>query len=106
MITDRHLEDAEFRPGDAIRFNVGMAFAINQRTSFTLGYKQDFIDEAKVVINDVTLDNSDLVLGSLFLSYGLRTSPRSNFNFSIEAGLTADAPDMRITMNAPFQWAF
>jgi hypothetical protein len=96
----------EFRPGDAIRFNVGMAYAINQRTSFTLGYKQDFISEAEVDINDVTLDASDLVIGSLFLSYGLRTSPRSNFNFSIEAGLTADAPDMRVTVNMPYQWAF
>jgi hypothetical protein len=96
----------EFRPGDAIRFNVGMAYAINQRTSFTLGYKQDFISEAEVDINDVTLDASDLVIGSLFLSYGLRTGPRSNFNFSIEAGLTADAPDMRVTVNMPYQWAF
>jgi len=96
----------EFRPGDAIRFNVGMAYAINPRTSFTLGYKQDFIGEAGVDINGVTLDTSDLVIGSLFLSYGLRISPRSNFNFSIEAGMTADAPDMRITLYMPYQWAF
>lgn len=96
----------EFRPGDAVRLNMGMAYAINQRTSFTLGYKQDFVDEAEVDINGVTLDSPDLVIGSLFLSYGLRISPRSNFNFTLEAGLTADAPDMRITVNAPYQWAF
>jgi hypothetical protein len=96
----------EFRPGDAVRLNMGMAYAINQRTSFTLGYKQDFIEDAEVDINGVTLDSSDLVIGSLFLSYGLRISPKSNFNFTLEAGLTADAPDMRITVNMPYQWAF
>ena len=54
----------------------------------------------------MTLDSPDLVIGSLFLSYGLRISPQSNFNFTLEAGLTADAPDLRITVNAPYQWAF
>jgi hypothetical protein len=96
----------QFRPGDAIRFNVGMAYAINQRTSFTLGYKQDFIAESEVNINNVTLDTSDLVIGTLFLSYGLRYSPTTYFNFTLEAGLTSDAPDMRVSMSVPLQWAF
>jgi hypothetical protein len=96
----------KFMPGNALRFNVGMAYAVNPRTSFTLGYKQDFVDRSSVDINNINLDTSSLVVGSLFLSYGLRTSPTSYFNFTIEAGMTADAPDMRVSVSVPLQWAF
>jgi hypothetical protein len=44
-------------PGDAFRMSFGMAYSLNERSSFTIGYKHDFIDETETEVNGVDLSS-------------------------------------------------
>ena len=62
----------EVDPGDAYRVSFGMAYSINERSSFTLGYKHDFIGETDTEVNGVTLSSNSLDVGSLLLGYSFQ----------------------------------
>ncbi len=93
-----------FSPGDTVRVNFGMAYAINERASFTLGYKQDFIQKSEVVINGVDIVSADLKVGSFLLGFALQTSSKVSVNVNLEFGVTADAPDTRVTLRLPYSF--
>ncbi len=81
-----------------------MAYAMNERASFTLGYKQDFIEKSEVVINDVQVGSSDLKVGSFLLGFALQPSSKVSVNLNMEFGVTADAPDVRVTLRLPYSF--
>ncbi len=89
-------------PGDVVRFSFGMAYSINSRASFSLGYKHDFIRSSSTTINGVNLSSSSLDVGSLLLGFSHRISDRLNANVNLELGITADAPDVGITLRLPY----
>ena len=89
-------------PGDVTRISFGMAYSINPRASFSLGYKHDFIQRSKTVINGVTLSSSSLDVGSLLLGFSHRLTDRLNANVNLELGVTADAPDVVISLRLPY----
>ncbi|TQV79680.1 transporter [Denitrobaculum tricleocarpae] len=89
-------------PGDAYRVSFGMAYSINERTSFTLGYKHDFIGETDTEVNGVTLSSNTLDVGSLLLGYSFQFDENLAANFNLELGVTADAPDVLMTFRMPF----
>lgn len=91
-----------FDPGDAVRMSFGMAYAMNAAASFTLGYKHDFIQKTETVINDVTLSSASLDVGALLLGFSYRLNERANMNVNLELGMTADAPDVSMTLRTPF----
>lgn len=93
---------SKFDAGDAVRTSFGMAYAINSASSFTLGYKHDFIQRTKTVINDVKLTSPSLDVGALLLGFSHRLNDRASLNMNLELGVTADAPDMTMTLRAPF----
>src|SRR3546814_17455130 len=64
----------EVDPGDAFRLSFGMAYSINERSSFTLGYKHDFIDETETEVNGVDLTAPSLSVGSLLLGYSFQVN--------------------------------
>ena len=87
-------------PGDAVGFSFGMAFALNPRASFSLGYSHNSVAETKQ--NGVPLQGSDrLQVGSLLMGLSHRVGQRRNLNFSMGAGLTEDAPDVQIAFRMP-----
>ncbi len=88
-------------PGDTFRLSLGMAYAINEITSFTLGYKHDFIQKTVTEINGVDLDSSGLDVGALLLGSGFQVSKRVGVNLNLELGVTADAPDVVMTLRVP-----
>jgi hypothetical protein len=92
----------EVDPGDAIRLSFGMGYAINQRASFTLGYKHDYIRGTMTEINGVRLHSSSLQIGSLLLGYGYQLNERTAVNVNLELGITADAPDVLMTLRVPY----
>lgn len=92
----------EVDPGDAFRMSFGMAYAINQAASFTVGYKADFIQSTDTVINGTRLSSSRLKLGSMLLGFGYRMSDQVSANVNLELGITADAPDVTMTLRVPY----
>ncbi|MBI5040608.1 MAG: transporter [Gammaproteobacteria bacterium] len=92
----------KFDAGDAVRMSFGMAYAINSAASFTLGYKHDFIQRTETEINNVNLTASSLDVGALLLGFSYRVNDRSSVNMNLELGMTADAPDVSMTLRTPF----
>ncbi|MEJ2685843.1 MAG: transporter [Gammaproteobacteria bacterium] len=92
----------EVDPGDAFRMSFGMAYAINQAASFTVGYKADFIQSTDTVINGTRLSSSRLKLGAMLLGFGYRLSDHVSANINLELGVTADAPDVTMTLRVPY----
>lgn len=108
-----HLEDnvgktfgdqtiGEVDPGDAVRLSFGMGYAINPRASFTLGYKHDFIEATDTEINGVSLSASSLDVGAMLLGYGFQLTERAGVNLNLELGVTADAPDVVMSLRLPY----
>ena len=89
-------------PGDVVRFSFGMAYSINSQASFSIGYKHDFIRRSTTVINGTTLSSSSLDVGSLLLGFSHRLTPRLNANVNLELGITADAPDVGLSLRLPY----
>lgn len=91
----------EVDPGDATRLSFGMAFAVNPRASFTIGYKHDFIRGTSTEINGIELKSSSLQVGALLLGFGYRLDLATSINVNLELGVTADAPDVAMTLRVP-----
>lgn len=95
----------EVDPGDAFRMSFGMAYALNQYSSFNLGYKNDYIFPTRTEINGVNFESDRLEVGALLLGFSYAVSPRAQANVSLEVGVTADAPDIVLTFRLPFAFA-
>lgn len=92
----------EVDPGDAFRMSFGFAYSINERSSFTLGYKHDFIGETETEVNGVDLSSSSLSIGSLLFGYSFQVNEYTSTNLNLELGVTDDAPDVLMTLRVPF----
>jgi hypothetical protein len=100
--TDGERTIGEVDPGDALRVSFGMGYAVNERTSLTLGYKHDFINETDTEINGIVLPSSSQDVGALLLGWGFQFNPKVAANVNLELGVTADAPDVNLTVRVPF----
>lgn len=90
-------------PGDSVSFSFGMGFAINERTSYSLSYSHSTV--FKTLQNGVAVPNSDVLqVGALDLGYSFRLNEMTNLNFNVSAGLTEDAPDVRLTFRVPISF--
>ncbi|WP_227369276.1 transporter [Halomonas sp. M20] len=98
----------EVDPGDALRLSFGMAYSINERAAFTLGFKNDFIDETETELLDVTTgassrqESSTLNVGALLLGWSYQVNRDTALNLALELGVTEDAPDTLLTLRVPF----
>jgi len=107
---DSRVRVGKVDPGDAVRISFGMAYSINERASFSLGFKNDFIQKTRSEFIDIdtgettTASTSTLNIGSLLLGYALQISPRTAANVNLEFGVTADAPDVLLTVRLPMQF--
>jgi opacity protein-like surface antigen/uncharacterized coiled-coil protein SlyX len=91
----------EVDPGDAVGFNVGMGLALNERSSFSIGYEHTWYDESEqngIVPNGTT----SFQTASLLLGYSYRLNKRASLSLSIGAGLTDDTPDTQFTLRLPY----
>jgi hypothetical protein len=92
----------EVDPGDALRISFGMAYAVNDKLSFTIGYKHDFIGKTETEVNGFKSKSADLSVGSLLLGYGYQLNSKVGINVNVEVGATDDAPDASISLRVPF----
>lgn len=93
----------EIDPGDSISASFGMGFSVNERTSFSLGYSHNYVFETEQ--NGETVPNSDkLQIGSLQTGFGYRLDDHWSLNLNVDAGLTDDAPDVRVMFRVPYSF--
>lgn len=98
--TDGEGNVGDLQPGGTFGFNFGMGLALNERSSFSIGY--DHLSVGKVKQNGRTVANSVRVqLGTLLLGYSYRLNSGRTLNLSLGAGLTRDAPDVQLTLRVP-----
>lgn len=90
-------------PGDGIDVNLGMGLALNERSSFSVGYEHTWIGKSKVA-SAVSATETSSQLASLLVGYSYRLSKTTNLNLSIGAGLTSDTPDTQITLRVPIRF--
>ncbi|MNQ26174.1 hypothetical protein D3C85_394030 [compost metagenome] len=88
-------------PGDSIGLGLGFAFALNQRFSYSLGYKHNYIRPTETELNDTTQKSKSLQVGALTFGLSYRVTDRFSLNGNFEFGVTEDAPDMRFVLRVP-----
>lgn len=94
-------------PGDDVEGSFGMAFSVNQDTSFTLGYKHVHVFETSQNQIDLTsgagstVTSSSLEMGSFVGGISYSVSPRVSINLTMDVGATRDAPDLDMFIRIP-----
>nr|WP_305907629.1 transporter [Methylomarinum sp. Ch1-1]MDP4520396.1 transporter [Methylomarinum sp. Ch1-1] len=91
-------------PGDAVGLSFGMGFALNARSSFSLGYSHKHVFESE--INGQTVNGSELDIGQLLIGYSFRFTPKTNINLSLGIGTTEDAQDIKLNLRLPMTFDF
>lgn len=90
----------DVKPGGIFGFNFGMGLALNERSSFSIGYDHSSVDKTRQ--NGIAAADSVRVqLGTLLLGYSYRLDSRRTLNVSLGAGLTRDTPDVTLTLRVP-----
>ncbi|WP_114971149.1 acetate kinase [Rhodoferax ferrireducens] len=91
------------KPGDVLGFNFGMGLALNEKSSFSIGYDHSSVgrteNNGQVVPGSVRTQ-----LGTLLLGYSYRLSQKTTLNVSVGAGLTRDTPDVSLTVRLPMNF--
>jgi hypothetical protein len=87
-------------PGGIIGGNFGMGLALNDRSSFSIGYDHASVGRTRQN-GAVAADSVRVQLGTLLLGYSYRLSPSRSLNLSLGAGLTRDTPDVTLSLRVP-----
>ena len=98
--TGPELIPGTIQPGHIFGFNFGMGMALNERSSFSVGY--DHSSVGKTLQNGVAAADAVRVqLGTLLLGWSFKASPKQSFSLSLGAGITRDTPDVTLTLRVP-----
>lgn len=90
-------------PGDVIGFNFGMGLALNEKSSFSIGYDHNSVGRTKQ--DDKTVAGSVRTqLATLLLGYSYRVTDKTSLSVSVGAGLTRDTPDVSLTFRLPMSF--
>lgn len=87
-------------PGAVLGFNFGMSLAVNEKSSFSIGYDHSMVLRTRQN-GEVVAGSVNTQLGTLLLGYSYRLSNRTTLNLSVGAGLTSDTPDVSVTVRLP-----
>lgn len=90
----------DYDPGDAFNFNFGLGLALNERSSFSVGYEHNVVFKDKLNGETVPLAQR-FHIGRILFGYSYQLSRRANFNLTLGAGITDEAPDVTITARLP-----
>jgi len=90
-------------PGDIIGFNFGMGFALNEKTSISIGYDHNVVGRVKQ--NGELLPGTMIIqVGSLLIGYSYKYSDKLSFSVSLGAGLTEAAPGVQLALRVPYSF--
>jgi len=88
-------------PGGIYGLNFGMGMALNEKSSFSIGYEHNIVEVTKVN-GGIPPGSVRLQLATLLFGYSYRLSDKQSLNLSVGAGLTADTPSVTLTLRIPF----
>jgi len=93
-------------PGDVFGLSFGMGFGVNERASFSLSYQHDFVFKTQTEIDGVDVESETLDVGALGVGFSYALSDMTSVNLNLTAGVTEDAPDVRMMLRVPmrFDW--
>ena len=91
-------------PGDGINASIGFGLALNPKFSVSFGYSHHYIFPTDTELNGATQSSNSLSIGALQMSLSYRPNRRITLINSFEFGVTSDAPDMRLTLRAPYSF--
>ena len=91
-------------PGDGVNASIGFGLALNPKFSVSFGYQHHYIFPTDTEINGTTQSSNSLSIGALQMSLSYRLNRRLTPINSFEFGVTSDAPDMRLTIRAPYSF--
>jgi hypothetical protein len=92
----------EVDPGDSINASLGFGFAVNQRFSFSMGYRHNYIFKSESELGATRQSSDDLHAGAMQLGLSYRLNEHTSLNANFDFGVTEDAPDMRVVFRVPF----
>lgn len=87
-------------PGDVVGVNFGMGLALNEKSSFSIGYDHSSVGRTEKD-GQILPGSVRVQLATLLLGYSYRLTPKTSFNLSVGAGLTRDTPDLALTLRLP-----
>ena len=93
----------EVDPGDVIGYNFGMGLALNQNSSFSLGYDGASVGKTKISTQPKNL-STRVTLGTLLLGYSQRVSPTTSVGLTVGVGVTRDSPDVTLGLRVPISF--
>ncbi|TXL65256.1 acetate kinase [Zeimonas arvi] len=94
------------RPGGVTDINLGMGLALNERSSFSIGYQHSIVgrtsqsDPASAA--RLLAPSGSLQLGTLRFGIAYRVTQKQNVNLSLGIGVTDDSPDVELTLRVPW----
>ncbi len=95
-----YLPVGSVQPRGIYQFNIGMGMALNDRSSFSIGYDHSSVGEIEQD-GKVVEDSVRIQLATLLLGFSYRFDNSNSINFSLGAGLTTDTPDITLTLRSP-----
>ena len=89
------------KPGNVLGFNVGLGLALNERSSFSVGYDHAMVGRTKQN-GEAVPGTLRTTLSTLLIGYSYRKNSQTAVNVSLGAGLTTDTPGVTLAIRTPF----
>jgi len=100
-------EPGEVKLGDSIQIGLGIAFAINERTSYSMSFTQRFFSEAEVTPKGGSAQEvigSDTSVGTFDIGVTYALTDRLSLVTNLGLGLTNDSSDYKFGFRLPYRF--
>lgn len=97
----------EVQLGDQYQFSLGIAFALNERTSLSTSFTQRFIDETEITrpgFGTQTVVGSDSTTGTFDIGVTYAMTDRFSVVSNLGIGLTNDTSDYTFALKFPYRF--
>src|SRR5690606_34240815 len=97
----------EVQLGDQYQFSLGIAFALNERTSLSTSFTQRFIDDTEITrpgFGTQTVVGSDSTTGTFDIGVTYAMTDRFSVVSNLGMGLTNDTSDYSFALKFPYRF--
>lgn len=101
--TQGPVELGDIEPGGVFGFNFGMGLALNDKSSFSIGYDHSSVGKTKIN-SELAINSVRTQLGTLLLGYSQRLNNSTSLNLSVGVGVTRDTPDVTLGLRLPMSF--